>query len=181
MPHPFYSSLTMFTRHTIIATSILLLLTLSGRVNGAEEHAQYGSVEERRIANTILQERASIRQEREDLALKKKELKSIEEGVDKKLAELDSKIEELNRLKKKIEALLADKSAEEKKRTKELAAIYAKMTPAKAALALSSLDQTLAADLLSNMKVKSAAKILDQIPRQKASELSTRFSTLQLE
>ena len=181
MRHQFYSSLTIFTRHAIITTSTLLLLTLPLRVSGAEEQAQYGSVEERRIANSILQERANIRQDRENLALKKKELKSIKEGVDKKLAELDSKIEELNNLKKKIEALLADKSAKEKKRTKELAAIYAKMTPVKAALALSSLEQTLAADLLSSMKVKSAAKILDQIPRQKASELSTRFSTLQLE
>lgn len=141
----------------------------------------YGSVEERRIENTILQERATLRKEREEISLRKKELKTLEEGVDKKLAEMDRKLAELNQLQKKIELLLADKSAEEKKRVQNLATIYAKMTPIKAALALSALDQQLAADLLANMKVKSAAKILDQTSKQKATELSTTFSTLQLE
>lgn len=141
----------------------------------------YGSVEERRIENTILQERANIRKEREEISLRKKELKTLEEGVDKKLADMDNKLEELKQLQKKIELLLTDKSAEEKKRIQNLAIIYAKMKPAKAASALSDLDRQLAADMLANMKVKSAAKILDQISKEIATELSTTFSTLQLE
>jgi flagellar motility protein MotE (MotC chaperone) len=55
------------------------------------------------------------------------------------------------------------------------------MEPAKAAQAITGLEEQLAADLLANMKVKAAAKILDQISKQKATELSTAFSTLQLE
>jgi flagellar motility protein MotE (MotC chaperone) len=55
------------------------------------------------------------------------------------------------------------------------------MAPTKAAQAITGLDEQLAADLLANMKVKAAAKILDQISKQKATELSTTFSTLQLE
>jgi flagellar motility protein MotE (MotC chaperone) len=39
----------------------------------------------------------------------------------------------------------------------------------------------LAADLLASMKKKAAARILDQLAKQKATELSTTFSTLQLE
>ena len=54
------------------------------------------------------------------------------------------------------------------------------MSPVKAAQAIAGLDHQLAADLLANMKVKAAAKILDQISKQKATELSTTFSTLQL-
>lgn len=46
---------------------------------------------------------------------------------------------------------------------------------------MASLDLQLAADLLANMKVKSAAKILDQMDKAKASQLSTTFSTLQVE
>ncbi len=142
---------------------------------------QFDSVEERRLFNTIQSERANIREEKKELELKKKELKSIEEGVDKKLAEIDSKLEELKLLQRTIEKLLAVKSEEEVKRTQELAKIYAKMSPDKAALAISGLNPQLAADLLANMKVKSAAKILDQITRQKATELSTTFSTIQIE
>ena len=128
-----------------------------------------------------MQERENIRKEREEISLRKKDLKTLEEGVDKKLTEIDAKLEELRKLQDKIESLLAGKSAKEKKKLQELASIYQKMAPEKAALAISGLDQQLAADLLDNMKVKAAAKILDQISQQKATELSTTFSTLQLE
>lgn len=55
------------------------------------------------------------------------------------------------------------------------------MAPDKAALALSGLDQRLAADILGNMKVKAAAKVLDFLNKQKAVELSETFSTIQIE
>ena len=141
----------------------------------------YGSVEERRLDTTILQERASISREREDIAMRKKELKTLEEGVDKKLTEMDAKLEELRTLQKKIDSLLAEKSTQEKKRIQDLANIYQKMSPDKAALAITGLDQRLAADLLADMKVKAAAKILDQTTKLKTTEISTTFTTLQIE
>ena len=142
---------------------------------------QYSSVEERRLQNVIIQERAHIQKERAEIVMKKKELKTLEGGVDKKLAEIDNKLDQLRKLQQKIESLLEKKSAEEKKQLQGLAKIYEKMNPAKASLAIAGLDQQLAADLLANMKVKSAAKILDQSSKQKATQLSTTYSTLQLE
>ncbi|BHH83372.1 MotE family protein [Desulforhopalus sp. 52FAK] len=141
----------------------------------------YSSVEERRIQKTILEERAKIRKEREEIDLRKKELKSLEEGVDKKLAEIDDKLKSLETLQKRIETLLEEKSAAELKQIESLAKIYEKMTPAKAALALTGLERQLASDLLGKMKVKSAAKILDQVSKQKTTEISTTYTTLQLE
>lgn len=169
------------TAKTLTALLTISLISLSLATVPCLAEENFSSVEERRIENSILLERANIREEREDIALRKKELKTLEEGVDKKLAEMDRKLEELKTLQKKIESLLEAKSAEEKRRIKDLAGIYQKMSPAKAALAMSGLEQQLAADLLANMKVKSAAKILDQISKQKATELSTTFSTIQLE
>ena len=168
-------------KNTIFALALLVLL--AQHIQAAETGSQesYGSVEERRIENSILQEREKIRKEREDIALREKELKTLEESVDKKLAEMDNKLAELRQQQKKIELLLTAKSAEEKKRIQDLAKLYEKMAPVKAALSLSGLEQQLAADLLASMKVKAAAKILDQISKQKATELSTTFSTLQLE
>lgn len=162
---------------------LLFVLTLCQYVSPAEESVEtpFASVEERRIEATLLQERENIRKEREDMDLHKKELKTLEEGVDKKLADMDSKLEELKELQKKIELLLAAKTAEEKKRILSLAGIYEKMAPVKAAQAMAGLEQQLAADLLANMKPKAAAKILDQIAKQKATELSTTFSNLQIE
>ncbi|MFH0781283.1 MAG: hypothetical protein V2B20_04920 [Pseudomonadota bacterium] len=164
---------------TISATLLLFQQVLAA--DEVVEKDSFSSVEERRIDNTILQERANIRKEREEMDLHKKELKSLEEGVDKKLADMDRKLEELKNLQKKIETLLLAKTAAEKKRINNLAVIYEKMAPAKAALAMSGLEEKLAADLLASMKAKAAAKILDQLAKQKATELSTAFSTLQLE
>ena len=81
----------------------------------------------------------------------------------------------------KIEELLKKKDARELKKIKELSLIYAKMSPDRAALAMTSLDGQLAADLLANMKVKSAAKILDRMDKMKASQLSTTFTTIKVE
>jgi len=171
----------MLTHKLLYTIFILLFITHPLHAEDIPESETYGSVEERRIKEEILQERANIRKEREYISLRKKELKTLEGAVDKKLAEIDNKLEELQKLQNKIKALLAEKSAEEKKRLKDLAIIYQKMTPQKAAIALTGLDNTLAADLLANMKVKAAAKILDEISKNKAVEISTTFSTLKIE
>jgi flagellar motility protein MotE (MotC chaperone) len=169
-------------KKNLLMVAISLVLSQNVQVY-AEDTANesFSSVEERRIDNSIMQERANVRKEREDIDLHKKELKTLEEAVDKKLADIDSKLLELKNQQKKIETLLTAKTAEEKKRIQNLAVIYEKMAPAKAALALSGLEQKLAADLLANMKAKAAAKILDQLAKQKTTELSTTFSTIQLE
>ncbi|MFT5698033.1 MAG: flagellar motility protein MotE (MotC chaperone) [Desulforhopalus sp.] len=170
----------------IMTKSILFLIILCGLLLSPQfslyaAENNYSSVEERRIEKTILEERAKIRKEREEIDLRKKELKSLEEGVDKKLAEIDNKLSSLQTLQKKIEILLEEKSAKEQKQIDSLAKIYEKMSPAKAALAISGLEQQLASDLLGKMKTKAAAKILDQVSKQKTTEISTTYTTLQLE
>ncbi len=157
--------------------SLLLFVMLPGTVSFAAEQ-EYGSVEERRITEAIGKERQRVRQEWIKIDLRKKELKVIEEGVDKKIAEIDRKLLQLQAQQKKIEQLLARKSIAEKKRITSLAKIYAKMTPDKAAQAMSGLDEQLAADILEQMKVKPAARILDAISRQKATDLSRTYSTI---
>jgi len=165
----------------MLSLAVVFFFFQHGQAAEPDARESYSSVEERRIENSILQERANIRKEREEISLREKELKTLEESVDKKLAEMDNKLEELKQQQKKIEALLAEKTAEEKTRVQDLASIYEKMSPVKAALSLSGLEQQLAADLLASMKVKAAAKILDELSKQKATELSTTFSTLQIE
>jgi flagellar motility protein MotE (MotC chaperone) len=141
----------------------LALLPQSVHAEDTVTPKNYGSVEERRIENSILQERTNIRKEREEISMRKKELKTLEEGVDKKITVIDMKLEELKKLQNKIESLLVGKSAKEKKKLQELATIYQKMSPTKAALVLTDLDQQLAAVLVDNMKFKTAEKILDHI------------------
>lgn len=143
--------------------------------------ATFSSVEERRLYTKLQNERDSLEEEKKVLALKEKELKTLEEEADKKLKLLDEKLEKLKKVQKKIEALLAEKDIEEQKKIKDLGLIYAKMSPDRAAQAISAMDVQLAADLMANIKVKAAAKILDRMDRAKASELSTTFTTIKVE
>ncbi len=163
-------------------TLVLLSLTLSSVCFSQEsEEKKYRSVEERRIFALMQEERLQLEQEKKDLDLREKELKSLEVSVDKKIAQIDTKLEDLRNLQRKIETLLAEKTVEERKRIKNLSAIYEKMSPDRAALAMSGMDPTLATELLANMKAKSAAKVLNMLDKQKTSQLSTTFTTIQIE
>ena len=136
----------------------------------------FSSVEERRII-TKMQE-AQANDAEKGAPMRERELKTLSDEVDKKLGEINQKLEELQALQKNLKALLAQKDAEELKRIQELGKIYEKMAPDKAAFSLAAMNERLATDLLANMKVKSAAKILNALDRKKASELSTTFSTV---
>lgn len=144
-----------------------------------DQKKSYSSVDERRLFNTLEKERAGLQEKIKVLADKEKELKTLRQEVDKKFEQMDNKIKELKKVQQKTEELLALKDQAELNKIKELSNIYAKMSPEKAALALNSLgDQQLAADLIANMKTKSAAKILEQLDKLKAAALTTRLSTL---
>ncbi len=169
----------MIMKHTLVAAFILVFLTCT--LTHAEKQTtpvpvktsqekQYGSVEERRIMESLQGESGSpMNKERDDLENKKKELKRLESEVDKKL-------DQLNQMRVRIEKLLAEKEAKESKKIQELAKMYEKMAADKAALILSAVDQDLAVSILAKMKTKSAAKILNNIEREKAAKLSTAYS-----
>ena len=149
----------------------------------AEEVSEktYTSVEERRVFALMENERQELQRERQDLELRENELKTLEASVDNKIKVIDDKLENLRSLQRKIEKLLAEKTSREKKRIENLSAIYAKMVPTRAALAMNKMDPVLATDLLANMKPKAAARILDQLDKQKTSQLSNTFTNIQLE
>ena len=167
-----------------LAHLFLLLLSLPARSDAEEnvdpaaaapaaaKEKQYGSVEERRLMESIDDAAvSSAAGERENLESRKKELKRLEEEVDKKL-------DQLNQLRTATEKLLAEKDAQEQKRVTELAKVYEKMTAEKAAAIIGSLEQDLAIAILGKMKTKSAAKILNNMEREKAAKLTAAFSTL---
>jgi len=141
----------------------------------------YDSVEERRIFALMENERQELQRDRQDLELRENELKTLEASVDNKIKEIDNRLEKLKTLQRKIEKLLAEKTKREKERIEDLSAIYEKMVPARAALAMSRMEPVLATDLLANMKPKAAARILDMLDKQKTSQLSNTFTTIQLE
>lgn len=171
------------THKKLPAIALILILIASSLLPAADTaespptkptaDKQYGSVEERRIMESLQGQSASpLAKEREELEDKKKELKRL-------ASEVDKKIDQLNQLRLQIEKQLAEKKAAESKRSQDLAKVYEKMTAEKAAMVLGTIDQGLAIAILANMKTKSAAKILNNMDREKAAKLTTIFSTLE--
>jgi len=76
----------------------------------------FTSVEERRLYTILQNERDNLEEEKKVLALKEKELKTLQEEADKKIKLLDEKLAELQKVQAKIEELLAQKDAEELKK-----------------------------------------------------------------
>jgi Uncharacterized conserved protein len=136
-----------------------------------EPEQQYGSVEERRIVERLQAGGMPFALEREELDVKKNELKRLE-------GEVDKKIEQLNQIRVRVEKLLEQKQIEEQQRIGELAKMYEKMNAEKAATVLGAVDQELAVSILGQMKSKSAAKILNNMEREKAAKLTSAFSIL---
>lgn len=174
-----------FFPHPFAIVCVLFVLFLPTPSPGAEEaeggEPQFSSVEERRIFALVQEEREKMEEARSVLDIRENKLKTLEASVDNTIDEIDSKLEELKQLHKKMEKLLAEKNDREKKRIKDLSLIYEKMAPGRAALAMTGMKPELATELLAGMKPKAAAKILDMLKKQKTSELSSVFTTLQIE
>lgn len=139
------------------------------------------SVEERRLQVRIVETQEGILEEKKALALKHKELDTLKTSIDERLAAIDEKLAQMKQQKVQLEELLAKKDQAEKDKIKNLSKIYESMEPGKAAMAISGLDQQLAAELLANMRTRSAAQILDNLDNQQTTEISKLFLSLQPE
>lgn len=144
---------------------------LSAAAGGAAGESP-SSVEERRLQQSIQDELARLGEREELLRLRELELKTLEQEVDKKLAEMKKSREELSEL-------LRQKGVEEQNRTRELSRMYGKMEAAKAASLLTTLDEPLAIEILSGLKAKTAGRILNNMEQETAARLSKGYSTVE--
>ena len=136
-----------------------------------KEIGHIGSVEERRILVSLKEQQVKLVERDKLLDQRELELKSLQ-------TEVDNKLNELRVLRIEVKKLLSQKDTEEGKRVTQLSKMYEKMDSVKAATILSSLEDDLVTGILSGMKKKSAAKILNNMDKQKAAHLSVAFSTL---
>ncbi len=121
-------------------------------------------------------ERLSERRERllkweKDLQVKENVLKITEEKI-------DTKIEELRKLKKDVESSLTEYRKEEDAKTKSLVKIYENMKPKSAADILSKMRVDDIVPLVGKMKEKNAAEVLSKMDPKIAKEVTTRLSNI---
>jgi flagellar motility protein MotE (MotC chaperone) len=129
------------------------------------------SVTERRI-------QAAIQTELKKITLRDKALEKQEMELKTLKAEVDKKLSELNKVRAEVSRQLERKSEQETVKVTTLSKIYEKMEPANAAAVIADLDLELSVEILQNMKVKAAGRVLDNLDTKTAAKLSTSFPAL---
>lgn len=117
------------------------------------------------------------------LAERKKVLDAREEELNKKAAEIDAqkiavekKLAELEEYRTKISTMLQDRIKSDDAKIETLVQVYTNMKPAQAAKIFESMDEDLVIDILTRMKKKSAAEILNLIKTEKAQAFAERYA-----
>lgn len=162
-----------------ISSTLIMLSFLSPALNAAEgdsvSSGDFTSVEERRLHVRIIEEQDSLIDKKKALVLEETRLEKLKAEVDLKLEEIDRKLVEMERQKMALEALSEENRLDEQQRIKGLGRIYENMDPLLAAEAVADLDRQVAAAILATMKPRSAAKILNGLSREAATEISRLF------
>lgn len=124
-------------------------------------------------AGVLLAERARQLDAREaELEETKKDLAAIEAKIDAKIAKLESLLTKKNKVEKEALDALA---AEKKKRLARMTEVTGKMPPANAAIYLTELSVSTAANIMSGIKSRKAAAILAAMDPSKAAEISRKY------
>lgn len=115
---------------------------------------------------------ASIQRRQKELDEREEELKAREERLTIIKRDIDSRITELEKVRSEIEAYAGKIDDADNDRIRRLVKIYESMNPEEAALRLEKLDTKLAVLILSAMREKNAAKILEFVKVEKSVKLS---------
>ena len=115
----------------------------------------------------------ALQQEKIDIEKDRQKLADQQNNVAIYTKDLDAKKGELEAERKKIESLVGKSDVLDKKKTAQLAKVYAAMKPAEAAQIISTMDDALAAHLLESMSDdRQKAKIIAALGQEKALKIS---------
>jgi len=120
---------------------------------------QLAAMEDKR--NSFRKEERKITDLRSDLEVEKKVVQESRE--------------ELKNYLNRIQDALKESDEEREKRVKKLAKLYNSMDPAEAAAVISNLDMDLSVEIISRMKERKAAGLLEAIPEDLASSISKKI------
>lgn len=107
---------------------------------------------------------------------KEEELKAWEAEIQTQKSELDTKIAEIQKIRNDISAQLEERVKADQAKIDTLVQVYSQMKAAQAAKVFETLDEDLAVDILTKMKKKNAADILNLLKADKAQVLSEKFA-----
>ena len=107
---------------------------------------------------------------------REQELNMLEEELHKQRVEVESRIQKLESIRGDISSVLKDRVEMDQERVKTLVEFYSNMKPKQAADIFAGLNEDLAVEVLTKMKKKNAAEIMNLLPPEKAKSLSEKFT-----
>ncbi|MCB0407058.1 MAG: hypothetical protein KDD34_02575 [Bdellovibrionales bacterium] len=119
---------------------------------------------------------SKLNDRKRELDQRETELEELERELNKQKQEVESRIQYLEKVRREIAGVLKDRVEVDQEKVNKLVEFYSNMKPSQAAQIISNIDEDLAIGVLSKMKKKNAAEILNMIEPQKAKKLSERFA-----
>ncbi len=113
---------------------------------------------------------------KKQLDVREEELNKYAAEISKQKEEIEAKLKKLEETRTKISAALEDKIKADDSKVDTLVQMYTNMKPQQAAKVFEALDEDLVIEILSRMKKKSAADILNLIKAEKAQVLTERYA-----
>lgn len=113
---------------------------------------------------------------KKELDKREEELNKVAAQIEKQKAEITAKLAQLEEVRQKISAKLEDRIKADDGKVEVLVQMYTNMKPAQAAKVFETLDEDLVIEILSRMKKKSAADILNLIKAEKAQVFAERYT-----
>lgn len=145
----------------------------------AAEQAE-GTKEEKAEASPSVAEDVShlakLRERKEALDLREKELNQLEEELHKQRVEIEGRISKLNELRTEITTLLKERVEGDQEKVMRLVDTYSTMKPKQAADIIAGMNEDLAVEVLAKMKKKNAAEIMNLLESGKARSISEKYA-----
>ncbi|MBZ2172450.1 MotE family protein [Nitratidesulfovibrio sp. SRB-5] len=114
-----------------------------------------------------------LNRKQDDLSRREQELKSLEQQVDAKLAQMQD-------LEARIKTMLKDAQGMKDEKLRHLVDVYTNMKAKQAAAVLETLDEKIAVRILAGMRGRQAGEILTFVQAEKAAKLSEALTRMQL-
>ena len=116
---------------------------------------------------------AGLRERREELERRELALKTLEQQVDAKLAQLQE-------MQSKVEQMLAEAKETRDAKLRHLIDVYTNMKAKQAAAVIETLNEDIAVKILAGMRGRQAGEILTYVQAEKAAKLSERLTRMQV-
>lgn len=143
---------------------------------GEKDAAKPKAGEEKTASAEDLGHYEKLKQRKDELDAREKELTELEEELQRQKVELDKRISQLEDMRNQIAQTLKDRVEVDQEKVTKLVDLYSNMKPKQAADVIGSINEDLAVEVLAKMKKKSAAEIMNLLSPDKARVLSEKYT-----